>query len=67
VWTSEANVCGLLEESDKFRFLHISSLVNPKGSTGLILSKSSPMMVSFMLTRSFIPLSRFPRVHPYRD
>ncbi len=52
----------LSEESEQFRFLRASHLVNLKGSVGLILTKFSVMWVTIPIdlsTRSFIPLPRF--------
>ena len=52
----------LPEESEQFRFLRSSRLVNLKGFVGLILDKASAMWVTIPIdlsTRSFIPLPRF--------
>ncbi len=52
----------LPEESEQFRFLRASRLVNLKVSVGLILAKTSVMWVTIPIdlsTRSFIPLPRF--------
>ena len=54
----------LPEESDQFRFLHTDSLVNLKGSLGLILEKVSDMRISVPLdlsSRPFIPLPWYKR------
>ena len=52
----------LPEESEHFRFLRSSRLVDLKDSVGLILVKDSTMWVTIPIdlsTRSFIPLPRF--------
>jgi hypothetical protein len=52
----------LPEESEQFRFLRASHLVNLKDSVGLILVKVSAMRVTIPIdlsTWSFIPLPRF--------
>jgi hypothetical protein len=52
----------LPEESEQFRFLRASRLVNLKGSVGLSLAKASAMWVTIPIdlsTRSFMPLPRF--------
>ena len=54
----------LSEESDHFRFLHVSCFANLKGAVGLIMTKTSVMWISIPLdlsSRSFIPLPRFIR------
>ena len=54
----------LLEESDQFRFLRATYIVNLKGSVGLILVKTSVMRISIPLDLSsppFIPLPCFIR------
>ncbi len=54
----------LPEESDKFRFLHVSCFANLKGTVGLITTKTSVVWISIPLdlsSRSFIPLPRFIR------
>jgi hypothetical protein len=51
----------LPEESEQFRFLRPSRLVNLKGSVGLILVKASPIRVTIPIdlsTRHYIPLQR---------
>jgi hypothetical protein len=50
------------EESEQFRFLRASRLANLKGSLGLILVKTSTILVTIPIdlsTRPFIPLPRF--------
>jgi hypothetical protein len=52
------------EESDQFRFLRATGVVNLKGSVGLTLAKTSGMRISVPLdlsSRSFIPLPCFIR------
>ena len=54
----------LPEESDQFRFLRVTCLVNLNGSVVLMLDKVSTMWISIPLdlsSRSSIPLSRFIR------
>ena len=54
----------LPEESDKFRFLHVSCFANLKGTVGLITTKTSVVWISIPLdlsSRSFIPLPCFIR------
>ena len=54
----------LPEESDQFRFLRATCLVNIKGSVGLILAKDSAIRISIRLdlsSRTFIPLPCFIR------
>jgi hypothetical protein len=54
----------LPEESEQFRFLRGTCLVNIKGSVGLILGKASAIRISIPLdlsSRSFIPLPCFKR------
>ncbi len=49
----------LPEESDQFRFLRATCLVNLGGSVGLILAKTSVMRISIPLdssSRSFLPV-----------
>jgi hypothetical protein len=62
----EASVLGneLPEESDQFRFLRATCLVNLKGSVGLILATVSTMRISISIdlsSRPFIPLPCFIR------
>jgi hypothetical protein len=54
----------LPEESDQFRFLHDTCLVNLKWSVGFILAKTSTMRISIpfdLSSHPFIPLSCFIR------
>jgi hypothetical protein len=54
----------LTQESDQFRFLHVSCFANLKGAVGLIMAKSSAMWISIPLdlsSRSCVPLPHFIR------
>jgi hypothetical protein len=54
----------LPEESDQFRFLRTTCLVNLKGSIGLILAEGSVMRIPIpfdLSSRPFLPLPRFIR------
>ena len=54
----------LPEESDQFRFLHVSCFTNLKGGVGLIMVKTSTIRISIPLdlsSRSSIPFPRFIR------
>ena len=54
----------LPEESDQFRFLHVSCFANLEGVVGLIMVKTSVIRISIPLdlsSRSCVPLPRFIR------
>jgi hypothetical protein len=60
----EASVLGneLSEESDQFRYLHVSCFANLKVAVGLIMAKASTMRISIPLdlsSRTCIPLPLF--------
>jgi hypothetical protein len=62
LFLARSSVCALgneiPEESDQFRFLHTTCLLNREGSVGLFLGKQTVMRISIPLdlsSRSFIP------------
>ena len=57
----------LPEESDQFRFFHVSCFANLKGAVGLIMAKTSAMRISIPLdlsSRPCVPLPRLCRPTP---
>ena len=51
----------LPQESDKYRFLHVSCFANLKGTVGFIMTKASAMRISIPLDLSSGPLVPLPR------